>query len=107
MSAKKDARKELPDFIDKKAFDVILNTSSDKYQGKEREDLQHIKEKTENEKRKFHEDYTRAEDVKKNFLQDVRSEPAGKLNKDIKRLGLPTLPELKDDFEKLCDKLNV
>jgi hypothetical protein len=34
MSEKKDARKELIDFIDKNAFDVIINTSPDKYKGK-------------------------------------------------------------------------
>src|SRR4051794_124169 len=107
MSARKDTRKELVDFIDKKAFDVILHTSPDKYKGKDRDNFEDIRKKTENEKKKFHDDYKTAEEVKRNFLQDVRSKPAHKLDKDIERLGLPTLPHLKDDFENLCYKLGL
>jgi len=37
----------------------------------------------------------------------VRSEPAHKLDKELKKLKLPTLPDLKDEFEQICDKLEV
>lgn len=107
MSAEKDARKKLLDFIDKNAFDVIINTSPDKYKGKDRDDFEDVLKKTKNEKKKFHDDYKTAKDVKENFNQDVNSEPAHKLDKTIKHLGLPTLPEIKDNFKKLCDKLGV
>lgn len=106
MPAKKDAKDELVKFIDKEAFDVIIKTSSDKFEGKERENFEEIKRKTEKEKEKFHH-YKTAKDVKKNFLQNVRSKPAQKLDKDLKKFKLPTLPDVKDEFEKLCDKLEV
>ncbi len=106
MANKKDPKEELVRFIDKKAFDVIIETPSDKFKGDDREKFEDIKRKTQNEKEKFHH-YKSADEVKKNFLQNVRSEPAHKLDKELKKLGLPTLPELKGEFEQLCDKLQV
>ena len=102
-----DKRKELIKFIDKKAFDVILKTSAEKYKGKEREIFEGILKKTENEKRKFHEVYKTAKDVKKNFLDNVHSKPALKLDRDLEHLGLPTLPQLKDEFMEVCRKLEI
>lgn len=106
MAAKKDARKELVDFIDKKAFNKILKASPDDYDGKEKETVEEVIKKTKNEQKKFH-DYKSAEEVKKNFMSNVHSKAAKKLNKEIEQLGLPTLPQLKDEFEKLAEKLEV
>jgi hypothetical protein len=106
MATKKDAKGELVKFIDKKAFDVIIKTSPDKFEEKDRKNFEDVKRKTGNEKEKFHH-YKNAKDVKKNFLENTRSQPAHKLDKELKKLGLPTLPDLKDEFEQLCDKLEV
>lgn len=106
MATKKDAKDELVQFIDKNAFDVTIKTSPDKFKGKDRESFEDIKRKTQNEKEKFHH-YKTAEDVRKNFLQNVHYEPAHKLDKELKKLKLPTLPDLKNEFEQLCDKLEV
>ena len=67
MAAKKDARKELVDFIDKKAFNKILKASPDSYEGKEKETVEEVIKKTKNEQKKFH-DYKSAEEIKKNFM---------------------------------------
>ena len=40
--AVKDDRKELVNFIDQKAFDVILKTSAEKFNGQDREDFELI-----------------------------------------------------------------
>jgi hypothetical protein len=66
VATKKDAKEELVKFIDKKAFDVIIKTSPDKFNGKDRESFENIQRKTENEKEKFHH-YKSAAEVKKNF----------------------------------------
>jgi len=102
----KDAKKELLNFIDHKAFDVILNKDAGKMDGKEKDELQELQRKTKKEKEKFH-GYGSAKEVKDNFLQNVRSEPAHKLNNELKDFKLPVLPDLKDDFEALCEKLGV
>lgn len=100
-------RKKLVEFIDKKAFDPILKTPPDRFSGKDREKFEHVREKTENEKKKFHNDYKTADEVKANYLQNVRSSAARKVNKDLKHLGLPTLPQYKEEFMALCDRLGV
>jgi hypothetical protein len=105
--AANDARRQLLDFINKKAFDPVIDASIEKYEGKDREQLKDIQRKTVNEKKQFENDYTSADEVKSGFLSNVRSEHAEKVNHTLERLKLPTLPSLKDDFMKLCDKLGV
>ena len=73
---------------------------------KDRENFEDILRKTKNEKKKF-QNYKTAEEVNENFLQNVHSKPVQKLDKGIDHLGLPTLPQLKDDFKKLCDESGV
>ena len=106
MAGKNEIRNELIDFIDKKAFNVIVKTSPDNYESVDREAVEEVIKKTKEEQRKFH-GYKSAEEVKKNFLSNLRSKPAKKLDKEIERLGLPTLPRLKEEFEKLAKKLEV
>jgi|tagenome__1003787_1003787.scaffolds.fasta_scaffold20561995_2 hypothetical protein len=103
----KDKREELLKFIDKNAFDPILKASPNKLSEKDKGKLEDIQRKTENEKKQFHEEYKTPEEVKKNYLSDVRSKAAAKVNKELEHLNLPTLPELKDQFMELCKKLDV
>jgi len=103
----KDKREELLKFIDKNAFDPILKASPKKLSEKDKEKLEDVQRKTENEKKQFHNEYKTAEEVKKNYLSDVRSKAAAKVNKELEHLHLPTLPELKDEFMELCKKLDV
>ena len=107
MPAKKDKREELLKFIDKNAFDPILKTSPKNLSDKDREMLEDVQRKTENEKKQFHTEYKTVQEVKKNYLSDVRSKAAVKVNKELKHLGLPTLPDFKDEFMNLCNKLEV
>jgi hypothetical protein len=107
MTEKDNKRDQLLNFIDKKAFDPIIKAKPEDFPEKERDKLEDIQRKTENEKKQFHKDFNTAQKVKKGFLSDVRSPSAKKLNKDLEHLGLPTLPELKSDFEKLCNELEV
>lgn len=105
--AGKDVRKQLLDFINTRAFDPVINARLDQYEGKDKEKLEDIQRKTKNEKKQFEQEYTTTEKVKNGFLSDVRSKAAEKLNKDLERLKLPTLPSIKDEFMALCKKLAV
>lgn len=102
-----DKRKQLLDFIDKHAFDVVLKANPNKYSDEDKKKLEDIQRKTKNEQKQFHDDFINPEDVKKGFLSDVRSGAAKKVNDELKHLKLPTLPDIKDDFMALCDKLSV
>ena len=68
-----DTRKELVNFINKKAFDPILKANPDKFKGEDRKALEDIQRKTENEKKQFAEEYTSAEEVKKNYLSTLKN----------------------------------
>lgn len=105
MSAN-DVKKQLLDFINKKTFEPILNTRPDKFKGKDREDFEDVRRKTESEKKNF-EDYGSADEIKKNYLSNVHSKAAAKVNDQLEKLGLPTMPEHKDEFMELCSKLGV
>src|SRR5437870_5050034 len=107
MAEKKDKREELLKFIDKNAFDPILKASPKKLSDEDKGKLEDIQRKTQNEKDQFHKEYKTAGEVKKNYLSDVRSKAAAKVNKELEHLGLPTLPQFKDEFMELCKKLEV
>lgn len=106
MSAK-DVKQQLLDFINKKAFDPILKANPNKFNEKDRESFEDVRRKTESEKKQFNEDYTTADEIKKNYLSNVRSKAAKKVNEQLEKLGLPTMPEHKDEFMELCSKLGV
>lgn len=86
MSAN-DVKQQLLDFINKKAFDPILKTKPDKFKGKDREDFEDVRRKTESEKKNF-EDYGSADEIKKNYLSNVHSKAPAKVNDQLEKPGL-------------------
>lgn len=103
----KEKQKKLLGFIDGKIFNPILKAKKSKYSEKDQETLEEVQKKTEEEKKKFQKDYKNSKEIKSNYLSNVNSEPAKKLNKKIKSLDLPTMPEYKDEFQELCEELDV
>ncbi len=102
-----DAREELVSFLDRKVFDPILRASPERYGDRDRERLDHVKANTESEKKRFHDDYRTAEEVRDNYRSDLSSRTAGRVNRDLEELGLPTLPSVRDEFEALSERLGV
>lgn len=100
-------REQLISFLDKKAFDPILSRSDLEYADRYRPLFRDVKRSTENEKRRFHENYSTAEDVKRNYLRDLNSRTAQKKNRELRELSLPQLPQFKEEFLELCRKLRV
>ncbi len=93
----KEKREKLVKFLDQKAFDPILSKSADDYPDEnKKKKFQDVKKSTESEKNRFHNEYKTAAEVKDNYLSDLDSRTAKKKNAELKELGLPTLPDLKD-----------
>ena len=106
MSEAED-KKKLLDFLDRSAFDPVLNKTEDYYETRsKKKKFEEVKKSTEEEKQRFH-NYDSAGEIKKNFQRDLNSEPAKKVHSDLEFLNLPALPQLKDDFYTLCEKLGV
>lgn len=102
-----DARQELVNFLDRKAFDPVLHADARRFSDSEQDILRDVQERTEREKRRYHDDYGSASEIRRQFLDDVSSEAAASVNRELGRLGLPRLPELKDDFIALCERLGI
>ncbi len=100
-------RDQLLNFLDKNAFDPILQKDEDKYSLNLRTKFRDVKRSTQNEKSRFHNEYLTAKDVKDNYLSDLNSRTAKKKNEELQELGLPRLPEFRDQFLDLCEKLRI
>ena len=95
-------KQELVSYLDRKVFDPILHASSDKYGGADHKALDDVKRRTETEKERYHH-YSSAEDVRQNFESDLHSEAAKKVNSELKRLNLPRLADVKEEFMALAE----
>jgi hypothetical protein len=103
--SEEDKRKQLLEFLDNKAFDPVLNAEEKKYgDDKKKKMLRDVQAKTRSTKRRYHENYRSAADVKQNYESDLDAE---NVDNELKDLGLPTLPSIHDEFMKLCGKLGV
>jgi hypothetical protein len=103
----KEKRQKLVRFLDEKAFDPVVHKSANDYSGKKRQKFEDVKRSTASEKKRFHDRYGTAEEVKKNYLSDLSSRTAKRKQRELDELGLPTLPEFRKEFMELCQKLGV
>ncbi|HEV2127411.1 MAG TPA: hypothetical protein VGR22_02200 [Thermomicrobiales bacterium] len=101
-----DARMKLLDLLDKKAFDPVLQASPDDYKGDDKQKLKDLQKTTQSTKESYHE-YGSAEKVREMFRDDLSSDAAQKVHKQLRDLGLPTLQDVKPEFEKLADEVGV
>jgi Tfp pilus assembly protein PilO len=100
-------REELLKFLNQKVFDPILRALPEDYESQDlKRKLNDVKTRTESEKHLFHEFQT-AEEVKKNYLADLDFRIARKIDHELDELKLPSLPKVKDEFLRLCEKLRV
>jgi hypothetical protein len=67
---------------------------------------ENLKKISENEKERFR-NYNTPGDIRDNYLSDLSSQTAKKKNAELQELNLPRLPDFKDQFLELCDKLGV
>jgi len=106
--AQKDARDKLVQFLDERVFDPIPDKSEGDFSSEDRkEKFRDVRRSTESEKHRFHDEYPSARDVKDNYLSDLSSSTGKAKDRELEDLGLPKLPDVRDEFMELCDKLGV
>jgi hypothetical protein len=104
----RDAREKLLDFLDRKAFEPVLKASPNNYSSEaDKKTLQALQQTTRSTQRSYHEKYKTAEKVREMFRDDLNSAAAQKVHHQLRDLGLPTLNDIKDEFEKFADELDV
>jgi hypothetical protein len=102
-----NARERLLDLLDRKAFDPVINASPDDVSKGKRDKLEGLQKTTRSTKRSYHEKYGSAAKVVEMFRDDLSSDSARKVQKELEQLGLPTLQDVKGEFEELASELEV
>jgi hypothetical protein len=101
-----DAKDKLVHFLEHKAFRPVMDARPDRYPASKRDTLQDMQRRTQSEIDRFR-GYGSAHEVVVNFKRDLSSEPAKKVHRALHDLGLPTVEDVRDDFEKLAEELHV
>jgi hypothetical protein len=107
MATDKEKKDILINFINRNAFNPVLRSSGEDFKtAKKKKKLQEVQRTMANEKERF-DRFKSARAVKKNYLRVLNSEATKQKKKEFSDLNLPGLPDLKEEFLKLCNKLNV
>jgi hypothetical protein len=88
---------ELLKFLDDHVFNPILKASPDKYSEADKKKLQDVQDRTKSEKDRFHH-YGSAKDIVDNYKSDLHSSTAKRVNSELEKLKLPTLPSVEKEF---------
>ena len=95
------SKTELLDFLDKHVFLPILHASERDLGTKQREDIEDLKKRTQDEMGRFH-GYDSAQKIIDTYKADLHSEAAKPINARLQDLGLPRLVDVRDQFLKLA-----
>ena len=94
-------KQELLHFLDQHVFDPILHASPSKYSEADQKKLKGVQDRTRSEKERFR-GYASAQEVIENYKSDLHSSTAKRVNSELEKLKLPTLPSVEDDFLKFA-----
>lgn len=102
----KDAKGELVEFIVRRAFDPVLKATPNGRSDADKKKLDHVQDATRAEIERFRR-YGSAEEVVINSKRDLDSKPARKIHAELTALGLPTINDVREAFEKKAHDLGV
>ena len=96
------SKTELLRFLDARVFNPILKASPGSYKESERKALEDVQSSTKSEKQRFHA-YRNAQEAIDNYKSDLHSETAKRINAELKRLKLPSLPSVRREFLEMAE----
>jgi hypothetical protein len=97
---------ELVRFLEERAFNPVLNAKPDGRSEADKKKLEHVQKSTRAEIERFHR-YGSAAEVVTNFRRDLDSKPAKRVHAELRSLGLPTINDVREEFEQRAEKLGV
>ena len=83
----------------------MLNAKPDRYSEHERSQLAEVQRATQAEIERYRK-YESAEKVVRMFKDDLNSEPAKRIHRELHQLGLPALDGVRDEFLDLAERLS-
>ena len=99
-------KEQLVRFLEERAFKPVLNAKPKGRSEAEQKKLEHVQKATRAEIERFH-NYGSAQEVVTNFKRDLDSEPAKRIHAELRSLGLPTIHDVRDEFERRAGELGV
>jgi hypothetical protein len=99
-------KKQLFNFLDERAFKPVLDADPDDYSGDKRKKLEDVQRATRSERKRY-ENYGSGQELYRMFEDDLNSEPAQQIHRELKDLGLPTLNDIRGEFEKKAKAAGV
>lgn len=107
MATDKEKKEILINYIKRNVFNPILRTSEEEYSSeKKKKKLREVQKITAGEMEEITQ-FKSAKDVRDNYLNNLQEGTSRLKNRTLSDLKLPALSDLKDDFMKLCTKLNI
>ena len=100
------ARAKLVAYLDCRAFQPVLQAKPDDFPRSQRDKLAHVQHATESDRRRFHA-YESAGKVLRMFKDDLTSPHAKQIHRELRDLQLPTIDDLRDEFERMARDLGV
>jgi hypothetical protein len=97
---------ELVRFLEQRAFKPVLDAKPKGRSEAEQKKLENVQKATRAEIERFH-NYSSAQEVVTNFRRDLNSEPAKRIHAELRSLDLPTLDDVRDEFERRAEELDV
>ena len=97
---------ELVRFLEERAFKPVLNAKPKDRSEPEQKKLDHVQKATRAEIERFHK-YRSAQEVVTNFRRDLDSAPAKRIHAELRSLGLPTINDIREEFERHAEELGV
>lgn len=101
-----DAQHKLLAFLDRKAFEPVMRARPESYPESQRAKLKEVQDATRAEQERYRH-YGSARKIVEMFKDDLASAPARKIHRGLHQLGLPTIEELRDEFEHLAEEFGV
>lgn len=100
------AKDKLVDFLDKHAFRPVIEAKPERYPEGDRDRLRHVQRATQDEMDRYRH-YESAEKVYRMYRDDLSSGAAKRVHDELRHLGLPTLDEVRDGFERLAEEVGA
>jgi transcription initiation factor TFIIIB Brf1 subunit/transcription initiation factor TFIIB len=99
-------QRELMEFLKRRVFDPVMRADGSGRSDAEKRRLKDVKDATRSEIDRY-EHYESAQELVTNFERDLHSDPAEKIQRECKQLGLPILPEVREEFERKARDLGL
>ncbi len=101
-----NAKEELLALVERKAFDPVLAARQTRRSHTDRRRLEDVQRKTRSEVERYRH-YSSARELLTNFKRDLSSEAAKKVHAELRSLGLPTIEDIREEFEERARSLGV